>query len=326
VTTAPPALRIAVPETLDSDLLTRFDPKASVIEFGGATMGTSWRVKFALPGGHDPSGIAGAIQARLDGIVGQMSHWEESSLLCRFNNAEAGSWTALPQDFAAVIACGLDIAERSNGAYDPALGRLTDLWGLGPRRADSAPSDAEIAGALEYSGSRHLAFDAQNSRLRQPGGLWLDMSGIAKGYAVDAVADMLAGQGLCHALVEIGGECAGRGMRPDGEPWWVEAETPQGFAIAPLRVALCQLAIATSGDYLRGAHTLDPATGRPPQHPTTAVSVIHHSCMAADAWASALGVLSPARASALAEREGLAVRLLTRGGGEWLSSALLRML
>lgn len=315
-----------MPETVDPQVFTGFDPKASVVVLNGATMGTTWRVKIALPAGLDQARIADAIQARLDDIVAQMSHWDDASLLCRFNLSAPGTWTALPGDFAAVIACGLEIAERSGGAFDPAIGRVTDIWGLGPRRADGSPGDDEIADALAQSGARRLAFDADNSRLRQPGGLWLDLSGIAKGYAADAVAEMLAAQGVRHALVEIGGECAGRGIRPDGEPWWVEAETPEGFAVPPLRVALCQLAIATSGDYLRGAHTLDPTTGRVPRHAATAVSVIHVSCMAADAWASALGVLPPEQACELAEREGLAVRLLTRDGGEWLSAALSRML
>lgn len=326
MTNTPPAPRIAVPEMVDPEALTGFDPKAPVVVLDGATMGTTWRVKIALPAGYDQSRIAGRVYAWLDNIVAQMSHWDETSLLCRFNGAAAGSWAALPEDFAAVIASALDIAGRSGGAFDPALGRLTDLWGLGPRRTDGPPTHDEIANALAHSGAQHLAFDPDNARLRQPGGVWLDLSGIAKGYAADAVAEMLTAQSLRHALVEIGGECVGRGIRPDGEPWWVEAETPEGFAVPPLRVALCQLAIATSGDYLRGAHTLDPTTGRPPQHAATAVSVIHPSCMAADAWASALGVLPPAQACELAEREGLAVRLLTRDGGEWLSAALLRML
>lgn len=315
-----------MPEMVGPEFLAGFDPKAAVVVLDGATMGTAWRVKIALPADHDQSRIAAAIQARLDNIVAQMSHWDDTSLLCRFNRAAAGSWVALPKDFSAVTVCALEIAARSGGAFDPALGRLTDLWGLGPRRADGPPTDEAIASALASSGARHLAFDPGSSRLRQPGGLWLDLSGIAKGYAADAIAEMLAAQGLRHALIEIGGEFAGRGIRPDGEPWWVDAETPEGFAVPPLRAALCQLAIATSGDYLRGVHTLDPATGRPPQHAATAVSVIHASCTAADAWASALGVLPPEQACELAEREGLAVRLLTREGGEWLSAALSRML
>lgn len=321
-----PAPRHAVPERLDPDLLAGFDRTADVVDLDGATMGTRWRVRLALTGNHDRTVLAATIQARLDGIVGQMSHWEADSLLSRYNASPAGSWTALPTDFATVIAAALEVAERSGGAFDPALGRLTDLWGLGPRPASMEPDVASIAKARAACGWQALAFDRDPARLRQPGGLWLDLSGIAKGHAADAVADTLAGHGIRHALVEVGGECVGRGLRPDGDPWWVEIETPPGFHLPPLRVALHQLAAATSGDYQRGAHTLDPATGRPPSDAATAVTVLHPSCMMADAWASALGVLAPARALALGERHDLAVRLITRGGEELLSSALRRML
>jgi thiamine biosynthesis lipoprotein len=114
-------------------------------------------------------------------------------------------------------------------------------------------------------------------------------------------------------------------MRPDGEPWWVELEDPPACPLPPLRIALHQLAVATSGQYL-GAHTLDPRTGRPPTHETVAVSVLHSSCMLADAWASALGAAAPVEARRLAAREGLAVRLVAWDGSEWLSDALRRML
>lgn len=323
---ASPAPRFAVPEQLGADMLAGFDPAAAVVDLAGETMGTRWAVRLALPGGIDRDALAQAIQARLDGVVAEMSHWQADSLLCRYNASEAGSWTNLPTDFARVIAAALEVAERSDGAFDPAQGRLTDIWGLGPRPAAGAPSADEIAAARAAGGWQRLAFEPAAARLRQPGGLWLDLSGIAKGHAADAVAEMLAGQGLHHAFVEVGGECVGRGIRPDGDPWWVELEAPPAFGLSPIRVALHQLAVATSGDYLRGAHTLDPATGHPPVHATTAVSVLHASCLFADAWASALGVLPPDRARALAEREGLCVRLLARDGGEWLSSAFRRIL
>ncbi|MET0252343.1 MAG: FAD:protein FMN transferase [Novosphingobium sp.] len=289
-------------------------------------MGTDWRVRLALPPQRDPAPLATAIQHRLDGIVAEMSHWQAGSLLSRYNAAPAGSWTALPSDFAAVIAAALAIAAASDGAFDPALGRLTDAWGLGPNPSSGAPTNAVLLAGRAASGWRRLAFDREAARLRQPGGLWLDLSGIAKGYAADAVADTLAGLGVRHALVEIGGECVGRGLRPDRDPWWVELETPAGFALPPLRVALHQLAVATSGDYERGGHTLDPATGCPPIDGATAVSVLHPSCMIADAWASALGVLAPDKAIALAERHALAARLLTRTGEELVTTALRRML
>ncbi|AOH86578.1 thiamine biosynthesis protein ApbE [Sphingomonas panacis] len=291
-------------------------------------MGTVWRVRCAVPAAFDPEALRAAIVRRLAGLVAEMSHWQPDSRLSRFNRAPAGRWMKLPRDFATVIAAGLDIAARSGGAFDPAIGRLVDLWGFGPRPHARVPTDAQIAAGLAVSGWQRLAFDRAAGWLRQPGGVALDLSGIAKGYAVDAVARLLTGHGIAHALVEIGGECLGMGVRPDLDPWWVDIETPPDAGIAPLRVALHGLAVATSGDYVRGHHTLDPRTGHPARA-VTSLSVLHPSAMIADAWASALTVLGPQAGAALATREGLAVRCVSRSGEgvrEWLSPALAAML
>lgn len=322
-------MRIAVPPQIDGRALAGLDPAARIIDLAGETMGTYWRARLAATPNVDPAGVRDAIQARLDGLVAQMSHWLPTSLLCTFNRAPGGAWTSLPDDFAAVMRAGLTIAEQSGGAFDPTIGRLTDLHGLGPHSRADPPSDAERDGALGVSGWRKLAFDAETGRIRQPGGLWLDLSGIAKGYAVDAAADLLAERGIRHCLVEIGGECIGRGMKPDGEPWWVDLEAPPDWRVRPLRVAAHQLAIATSGNYVLGDHTLDPRTGLRIVNGIGAVSVIHATAMAADAWATALTVLGPEDGAALAVRAGLAARILSRDGAmtrEWLSPALAQML
>ncbi len=128
------------------------------------------------------------------------------------------------------------------------------------------------------------------------------------------------------ALVEIGGELVGRGIRPDGEPWWVDLENPPGMALPPLRIALHGLAVATSGRYVRGDHNIDPRTGRPPANDVIAASVIADAAIDADAWASAFAVLGGEAALALAERHGIAARLVLDGGVERLSPALLAML
>lgn len=323
---APP--RIAVPAEIDPAALAGHDPSAGVVVLGGATMGTTWTVHAALPAACSDTAeaLTQAIAARLDDICAQMSHWDAASLLSRFNTAPAGSAMVLPDDFAQVIACALDVAQASDGAFDPALGRLTDLWGLGPNPAPSPAPHAALAEAIAAGGWQRLAFDPAHRTLRQPGGLWLDLSGIAKGFAVDAVAALLASQGVRHALVEIGGECAGRGLRPDGDPWWVDLEAPSAVSLPGLRAALHGLAVATSGDYLRGAHTLDPATGQPVAGAVTAVSVLHPSCMVADAWATALGAATLPRAQGLARTHALAARILLRSGEEWLSPAMQAML
>jgi thiamine biosynthesis lipoprotein len=319
-------MRIAVP-SIDPAALAGLPAGARVVEIGGPTMGTYWRARLAVPPAFDLVALERAIMAMLEGLVAEMSHWSPSSLLSRFNGAPAGNWTAVPPDFATVIAAALDVARRSDGAFDPAIGALVDLRGFGPVPADGVPGTAAVAEALATGGWRRLEWDTPARRLRQPGGLRLDLSGIAKGHAVDRVAATVVAHGVRHALVEVGGELAGRGLRPDGEPWWVDLETPGGVA-APLRVALHQIAVATSGDYVRGRHTLDPRTGRPVDH-VVAISVLHPSAMLADAWATGLGVLPREALVAMAVREGLAVRALLReseGIVEWISPPLSEMM
>lgn len=307
--------------------LTCWDTSARVHVLAGATMGTTWQARMAAPAEFDAAPLHAAIAGRLGALVAEMSHWEPGSLLSRFNLAPAGSAHVLPEDFATVIDAALAVARASGGAFDPAIGRVVDMWGYGATPRDVAPSDDALVAAGLASGWQRLGWDAPARTLRQPGGLWLDLSGIAKGYAVDAVAELLAELGHAHALVEIGGELSGRGMRPDGDPWWVDLETPAS-GIAPLRVALHQCAVATSGDYVRGRHTIDPRTGEPVGH-ALAVSVVHASAMLADAWATALSVAAPSEMQSLATGEQLAARALLREGDlvrEWISPALAAMM
>jgi thiamine biosynthesis lipoprotein len=140
-----------------------------------------------------------------------------------------------------------------------------------------------------------------------------------------------------HFLVEIGGELRGDGVRPDGQPWWVDVEPPPGLSVPTLRVALCGLAVATSGDYRRFrlegdrrlSHSIDPATGAPISNAVASVTVLHDSAMLADAWATAITVLGPERGMRLATQHGLAARLVERqgdGGREYMTPALAAML
>ncbi|MDX2234162.1 MAG: FAD:protein FMN transferase [Hyphomonadaceae bacterium] len=288
---------------------------------GGATMGTTWSVALWAPTSVRRATIAAAIDAELAAVVEEMSSWSPTSALSRFAQAPAGGWRALPARFGAVMAAALAVAADSDGAFDPAIGALVDLWGFGPRPACDGPPDAQaVADALARGGWRRLRL--AQGRLFQPGGVALDLSGIAKGFAVDQVAARLARAGAASALVEIGGELAAFGVKPDGLPWWVELETPADAAsVPPATLALCGAAVATSGGYrrfrvvegVRVQHTLDPRTGRPVDNGVIAVSVLHASCLYADAYATAIAVLGQAAGLAFATRLGLAARLVVDG-------------
>jgi FAD:protein FMN transferase len=323
-------MRIALPGHVDEAALRACDPGLPVVALSGPTMGTGWQVRAVVPRGLAPGAIGQAVRARLDTLVAQMSHWEADSVLCQFNRAPADTWVALPPDFAKVMGEALAIAHESEGAFSPAIGLLVDLWGFGPPGpVAAAPDAARIARAMAPGDWRRLAFEPATGRLRQPGGLALDLSAIAKGYAVDAVLDTLGALGIVHALVEVGGELSGRGLRPDGQPWWVDLESPPGAGVPGLRVALHGLSVATSGSYVRGPHNLDPRSGHPAAGGVVSCSVVHPSAMVADGWASALSVMGAQAGLLLATRNSLAARWVVRQGESWhetLSPALLAML
>jgi thiamine biosynthesis lipoprotein len=180
-----------------------------------------------------------------------------------------------------------------------------------------------LSDARRSAGWRRLDIDPARRALRQPGGLALDLSAIAKGFGVDLVARRLEALGIVDHLVEVGGELRGAGVKPDGQPWWVELEHPEGARRGERTLlALHGLSVATSGDYRRWfdhggtrySHTIDPRDGRPIRHGLASVTVIHADCMRADAWSTALAVLGPDAALALADRLRLTARLLLRAG------------
>ncbi|WP_425478921.1 FAD:protein FMN transferase [Lysobacter antibioticus] len=286
-------------------------------------MGTRWSVKLIARASALPM-LERGIQARLDQVVAQMSTWEAGSDLSRYNRSAAGSVQTLPAEFAEVMAAALALADDSDGAYDPTVGPLVDLWGFGPAGARAyAPDARTIADAQTRVGWRRLRFDAAARTLEQPGGAYVDLSSIAKGYGVDRVADYLLEQGIADCLVEVGGELRGHGRKPDATPWRVAVERPGGSEDeAAAVIALDGLAIATSGDYRRFfdadgrrySHTLDPRSGRPIAHALASVTVLHAQCMQADALATALTVLGAQAGMAYANRHGLAALFVLREG------------
>ena len=294
----------------------------------GRSMGCAWSVTCVMSDGADAAQLTAGVEAVLQRVVDQMSTWEPGSAITRFNRAAAGTWLPLPQEFALVLACALTVARASDGALDPTAGSLVTLWGFGSSRRYQEPGFAvptaeAIAAALRGRGWQWLQVNIKTMQIFQPGGMELDLSAVAKGFAVDEVSRFLRGAGVRHHLVDIGGELRGAGMKPDGQPWWVDVQLPPGVAgIPPTRIALHGLSVATSGDYLQGfavdgrrySHCIDPRTGSPVDNGVCSVTVLHEDCMLADAWSTALMVLGVEAGAAVAESEQIAAQWLVRAG------------
>lgn len=266
------------------------------------------------------------ITALLGRIDAEMSPYRADSDLTRFNRAPAGAYVPLPVMLSQVIRQGLNIAHLTDGAYDPALLEAVELWGFGARAVpEGVPPSSELFLLKNRQDWRKINWQAQG--LIRPDGVCLDLCGIAKGYAVDAVMQMLkTTAGIEAALVEIGGELKGFGVRDDGLPFWVEIEQAREKTV----VALCDLAVATSGETVRSfvhdgmvlSHTIDGRTAAPTVSGVMSVSVFDAACWRADALATALLVMGQDRGMAFAEAHDIPCLMRLRDGSERLSPAL----
>jgi len=316
--------RVLIPRNLDPHLLPVYPVGAAAHALQGETMGTTWLLRVVVVESDLPRLRLGAQQV-LDQVVSQMSHWLPQSDLCAYNRTAADHWVTLPKEFFEVLAAAQAHAAESDGAFDSTIGPLIDLWGFGPtERRVTPPSEHEIEAARRRVGWQRVQLDPENRRVLQPGGVQLDFSSIAKGYAVDQLARFLQRAGVDHWMIEVGGELRGQGCKPDGQPWWVELERLSVHLPRTL-LALHGLSVASSGDYRRYfefegqrfAHTLDPRSGRPVTHELAAVTVIHAECMQADALATLLGVLPPAEAYDYAYHRDIAALLVLRKGNQF---------
>ena len=302
------------------------EPDRQTYAFRGATMGTYYAVKVAATGLSEErlTEIQAVIEGELEDVNSRMSTWVEDSELSRFNrHAETTPFAVSAATFA-VVDAALGVARLTGGAYDVTVGPLVAAWGFGSEGRQPDPDDEAIRRLLDSVGYTKVEADAEASTLRKlRGDLSCDLSSIAKGYAVDRVAETLLAAGLSDVWVEVGGEVRAAGRNAEGRVWRLGIERPQLEPGALQRIVpLDGAAAATSGDYrnyrevdgARISHIIDPRSGAPVRHRLASVSVVHPQCMIADALATGLMVLGEDEGWELAQREGLAVLFLVRDG------------
>jgi thiamine biosynthesis lipoprotein len=289
----------------------------------GATMGTSYSVRIGSTAPVDPDTLRAALNARLAEINSMMSTYDSESDISRLNRAGSGNWIEIPAEMATVVREAIGISELSQGAFDITVSPLVELWGFGPGGAIAEPpTAARIEAVRQRTGIDKLRLRTEPPAIRKThAGVSIDLSAIAKGYAVDELARVIERMGASDYLVEIGGEIRVRGERPGGGNWRVGIERPlRGERSVQRVIELGDGAIATSGDYrnfimldqVRFSHAIDPRTGYPVQHATASVSVIADTAMRADALATAFLVLGHDMGLPLAEQLVLPVLFTIR--------------
>ncbi len=291
-----------------------FDTPEQVRSLNGLTMGTSYSIKW-VSAESDSAALQQAVSAELVAINNSMSTYIDSSELSLLNRQPVGQWLPVSERLLEVLSLANLISEQSAGQFDSTVGPLVNLWGFGPDgRVTKAPSEAEIERLRPRIGYQQLELDAVAKRARRHAGIYIDLSAIAKGYAVDIIAQLLERQGIKRYLVEIGGEMRLAGSKPDNQPWRVAIERPDITERSVQGVIMPGTnAVATSGDYrnyfeqdgVRFSHTIDPNTGKPISHKLASVTVITASCARADAYATALTVMGDEAGYAFAIAQGI---------------------
>ena len=302
-------------------------PPSSIQEyhFQGSSMGTTFEVKVVASPFPEQrqEAVRGAIQAQLRDVDGKMSTYRKASEISRLNRSRKTAPHPLSRETFTVLEEAQRISRVTGGAFDITVGPLVNAWGFGPApHPASLPTATEIEQLKLRSGWAKIELNSSDSTIRKhEPALYLDLSAIAKGYAVDRLSEVLAEMNLTRHMVELGGEVRTSGRNAGGNPWRIAIEKPvsggRGFQrILPLE----NLALATSGDYrnFRRAedghlsHTIDPRTGRPVRHELASVSVVDASCMRADGFATALMVLGEDDGYRLAAEQNLAALFLVR--------------
>ena len=303
------------------------------IRLQGKTMGTQYHINIPLV----PQNIASKlnqkqlqaeIDTRLQTINQEMSTYIPDSTISHFNHSHSLDLFPVSDTFLQLIHTAQTISLESKGAFDISVMPLVNLWGFGTTKESNFPTQAEINTQLKKMGYQLLHTQQQPPAIQKKHPeLMIDLSAIAKGYAVDELAELLRKKGLKNFLVEIGGEIRVQGRNKQDQLWKIAIEKPNMLNRAIQQgLKLDDIAVATSGDYrnyyekkgIRYSHTINPKTGKPISHKLASVTVLHKSTMIADAQATTIMVLGEKKGRNYAQQHGLEVYMIFREKGTFL--------
>ncbi|MCF6202115.1 MAG: FAD:protein FMN transferase [Methylococcaceae bacterium] len=300
------------------------ESKQYPLHYSDAIFGTSFTIKASLvPSTIKTSELRVQVKQLLDKLNGQMSTYQADSELSIINANQSSEWLTVSTDLYSVLRQANEISKLSQGAFDITIGPLVNLWGFGPDPMSFVvPEKIEIDRQLKKTGYKKLLFDDKTHKIKKlTPELYVDLSAIAKGYAVDQVGLLLETKGISNYMVEIGGELRLKGKNISNEPWRIAVEKPAiEMGIIQKVLPLSDISLATSGDYrnffesdgVRFSHTIDPRFGMPIKHKLASITILSDTTMKADALATALMVLGAEEGYKMAEQENIAALFIIK--------------
>ena len=272
----------------------------------GLIFGTMYSITYE----HDES-LKLDIDNELKRFDASLSMFNDSSIISRINRNEESIVDSL---FSKVFKVAMTVSAITDGCFDITVAPLVNAWGFGFTE-ETAPSQAKIDSILQIVGWQKVQLTAEGKVEKQDPRIMLDCSAIAKGYAVDVIADLLRKKGVKNYMVDIGGEVDVAGVNSSGGLWRIGISKPDDDPESRNQdlqtiLEISDKGIATSGNYrnfyykdgMKYAHTIDPKTGHPVQHSILSSTVIAKECIIADAFATAFMVMGMERAKELLEK------------------------
>lgn len=295
--------------------------QAKLHHINGNTMGNKYTITLSsnLYSAQKAFALRNQIESELEKVNSIMSTWRDDSEISQLNVLAANQEMYLSAPLAQIINESLVIEKMTHGAFDITIAPLVKLWGFGPNGIpNNIPEASVIKETKKYTGSALIQL-YNNRFIKKDNRVQLDLSGIAKGYGVDVLAQVLDSHGYHDYLIDIGGEIFVKGNKPDGSPWTIGIEDPRkANKIINTRIKVDGMAVATSGDYRnyfefeggRYSHVIDPKTGWASPTNVVSATVIAPQCSTADAFATAAMVMGAKQAIEVATKHNIALMVI----------------
>ena len=275
-------------------ILARHNRTQPYYTINGLIFGTVYNITYQYDGD-----LKVEIDEELKRFDGSLSPFNDTATITRINRNE----DIVPDTFFTnVFHRSMEISEETDGAFDITVAPLANAWGFGFKKG-AFPDSTMIDSLLDITGYTKVALSNEGKVVKQDERMMLSCSAVAKGYAVDVIAQFLAKKGIKNFMVEIGGEIVAQGENPKKDLWRIGINKPvDDLSInqeLQTVLSVTGVGIATSGNYRnfyykdgkKYAHTIDPRTGYPVQHNILSATVIAKDCMSADAYATAFMVM-----------------------------------